>query len=1242
MNWTALSHVASPPAIERFVVVGVADRAKSITALRATDAHVETYSDLASLSESSTAVEQESQVVLLVCPAEESAEGIIGADGTLGAEKVVGGEDTDFDREMTGDEGTAASRVESVHRVVRDILKSLQEWLEQERPAGSRCVIVTTGAVMTGADDAVAGMASSAIWGLVRSAQAENPGRLMLVDLDRREEAWQELPAALAAALESEESQIAIRDGAVLVPRLAKAATQSSILSGGEEVFEREGTTLITGGTGAMGTLVAKHLVSEHGVRSLVLASRSGLDAPGALQLRDELVDLGAHVQVTACDVADRKQVEKLIASVPAEYPLRSVVHAAGVIEDGVIGSLTPDAVDRVLASKVDAALHLHELTSHMDLSTFVLFSSLAGTFGGPGQGNYAAANASLDALAMRRHACGLPAVSIAWGLWSADAGMGATLAEGDIARIGRGGMQALSTEQGLKLFDAACMTQRAFVGAAHFDSSALRSQARTGALPALLRGLVRMPTGGASHGGDRAFARRLAQASPQGQQAIVLSLVRGEVANVLGHRSPEKIPLERVFQELGFDSLAAVELRNALESAIGLRLPSTVVFDYPSISQLSAYLSTRLLDGQSKTVAKVIASTRSDEPIAIVGMACRYPGGVDSPEALWKMVLEEVDAISAFPNDRGWDLDALYDPDPDRHGTTYVREGGFIEDAADFDAEFFGISPREALAMDPQQRLLLESCWESLEYAGVDPLALKGTQAGVFTGVMHHDYALRDLGVVPGDLEAYLATGTAGSVVSGRVAYTLGVEGPAVTVDTACSSSLVALHMACGSLRDGECSLALAGGVTVLATPALFIGFSRQRGLALDARCKSYANAANGTSWSEGVGMLALERVSDARRLGHRVLAVVRGSAVNQDGASNGLTAPNGPSQERVIRQALANAGLTADEIDAVEGHGTGTPLGDPIEINAVGATYGTDRLSAQPVRLGSIKSNIGHAQAAAGVAGVIKMVMAMRHGILPATLHIDEPSKQVDWEQSSVSLLTESMPWSVTSGLRRAAVSSFGVSGTNAHAILEEAPFEQSVASGPASSQAAGGGAIAEEHAVESAREEDHGPAVASVDTVEKQRKGVLGPDVLPWVFSSRSRQALRDQAERLRSFAADDDAPRAIDVGLSLLARPVFEHRGIAVGSDRDELLAGLDALCEKGPAAASLSGLAASSVGAKVAFAFPGQGSQWAGMAVELLSCSEVFANRLFECSEVLAAFVDWRLEAVLRAEPGAPS
>ncbi|WP_026411151.1 type I polyketide synthase [Actinomadura oligospora] len=583
-------------------------------------------------------------------------------------------------------------------------------------------------------------------------------------------------------------------------------------------------------------------------------------------------------------------------------------------------------------------------------------------------------------------------------------------------------------------------------------------------------------------------------------------------------------------------------------------------------------------------------AESAAREPVAIVGMACRLPGGVSTPEDLWEVVTEGRDAVTGPPGDRGWDLDGLYHPDPEHPGTSYVREGGFVHDAGEFDAAFFGIGPAEALGMAPQQRLALELSWEAVERAGVDPRSLRSAPVGMFLGCDGFDYCLSATDVPPGS-EGYFTIGNSASVTSGRVSYALGLEGPALTIATACSSSLVAVHLACGSLRRGESTLALAGGAHVMASPAPLIGFSEMRALAPDGRSKPFSAKADGMTLAEGAGVLLLERLSDARRNGHRVLAVIRGSAVNQDGASNGLTAPNGPSQERVIRAALADARLPASEVDAVEAHGTGTPLGDPIEAGALLATYGSDRPEGRPLWLGSVKSNIGHTQMSAGVAGVIKMVMAMRHGVLPATLHIDEPSGYVDWDTGGLRLLTEARPWSRTGRLRRAGVSSFGFSGTNAHLILEEAPEEEPDATPP-------------------------------------------HDGVLPWVLSARSAAALRAQAGRLRDVVADGSGPSAVEVGWSLLkTRTLFEHRAVVVGEDR---AAALTALAEGMPHPSLAIGVTGSA-GPGPVLVFPGQGSQWPGMGAALLDESPVFAARMAECEQALAPHVDWSLRDVIRGD-----
>ncbi|MFJ5223096.1 alpha/beta fold hydrolase [Streptomyces sp. NPDC088400] len=593
-------------------------------------------------------------------------------------------------------------------------------------------------------------------------------------------------------------------------------------------------------------------------------------------------------------------------------------------------------------------------------------------------------------------------------------------------------------------------------------------------------------------------------------------------------------------------------------------------------------------------------------EPIAVVGMACRFPGGVNSPEDLWRLVDDRVDAITPFPEDRGWDIDGIYDPDPAHLGHTYVKEGGFITDAADFDADFFGISPREAVSMDPQQRLLLQTSWEAMERAGVDPLSLRGSRTGVFVGAASAGYANPGGRDIPAELAGYMLTGNTLSVMSGRVSYTFGLEGPSVTVDTACSSSLVALHQACHALREQECTLALAAGASVTATPFMYVEFSRQGGASPDGRCRAFGEGANGTGWSEGVGVVMLERLSDARRNGHQVLALVRGSAINQDGASSRLTAPNGPSQQRVIRQALKASGLSASDVDVVEAHGTGTRLGDPIEAQALLATYGVDRPADRPLWLGSLKSNIGHTQTAAGIAGVIKMVTAMNAGAMPATLHAEQQTSRVDWSPGGVKLLTEKREWPDAERPRRAAVSAFGISGTNAHVVLEQSPASDTPSPTP------GTGAF-----------------------------GQL--PVVPVVVSGRSAAAMRGQAARLARFVTERPELRPVDVGLSAVtSRALFDHRAVVLAPDRETLIEALTALAEDTPHPGVVTGVLTRTVAdSGVAWVFPGQGSQWAGMALRLLESSPVFAEAMAECDTALSELVDWSLPAVLRGETGAP-
>ncbi|MFF9505228.1 beta-ketoacyl synthase N-terminal-like domain-containing protein, partial [Streptomyces sp. NPDC014656] len=1080
-------------------------------------------------------------------------------------------------------DATGAALADAAAAAAARTAEAVGAWLADERSADARLVVVTRSAVAAGDDGLPPDPVSGAVRGLVRSLQHAHPGRIGLLDLGAPGDSLQAVPLALGC----DEPELALRGGRILAPRLVRALPPAAPVP----VWETGGSVLVTGSADGRSAALARHLVTEHHVRHLLLAGPAGTWSE---ETADGLRALGAEVTPAPCDLTDRHALAGLLAAIPPAHPLTGVVHD--------VAATGPEADVR---ARTAAAVHLDELTRAHSLSAFVLLTPAEAVLGGP-DGADCAAGAFAHALAARRQAEGGAAQAVARGPWEGDGSPAPT------------GVLPLPAAEGLTLLDLAPRVPAPLVVAVRPDRGALRgprerrtvsavlrgfapaAERRPAALPALLpdagRPAARPETGASA---ADALVAGLTEAEAI---AALTELVRGHVAAVLEHGSAAGVDTARSFKDLGFDSLMTVELRNLLVAGTGLALPTTLVYDHPTPDAVVRHLWRRTGGGRADDAQDPAAPSgppagspsgdEDDDPIAIVAMSCRFPGGVDTPEQLWRAVADGADLVGAFPTDRGWDLEGLYDPEGNAPGKHYVREGGFL-DATGFDADFFGVNPREALAMDPQQRLFLEASWEVFERAGIDPKSLAGSRTGVFVGTTFQDYGPRlDEGTQA--TEGYLMTGSTPSVASGRIAYTFGLEGPAITVDTACSASLVALHMACRSIRTGECTMAVAGGVTVMSTPGIFVELTRQRALSADGRCKSFSDTADGTGWSEGVGVLLVERLSEARRRGHRVLALVRGSAINQDGASNGLTAPNGVQQQQVIMRTLADAGLSTADVDAVEAHGTGTRLGDPIEAGALLATYGQDRPADRPLWLGSVKSNIGHTQSAAGVAGVIKMVQAMRHGVLPRTLHVEAPSTHVDWSAGAVELLTEQRPWPETGRPRRAGVSSFGISGTNAHVILEQAP-----------------------EAEESTEDETAAGREASA---------------LPLVLSAKTGPALRELAARMAAAVEDGLAPE--DAGRALtVARAVFDHRAVAVGHDRLELASALRAVAEDRSAPGAVAGTA-EPLGRRV-FVFPGQGSQWAGMAVELLDADAGFAGHFREVASAVERCVEWRVEDVLR-------
>jgi acyl transferase domain-containing protein/acyl carrier protein len=1030
---------------------------------------------------------------------------------------------------------------------------------------------------------------TSPVWGFGRALMQEHPELgCTLIDVGPGDEATDALSREVLAR--DDETQVAWRAGLRFVARLTRVEPGAMAR---EAPITKEGTVLVTGGLGALGLHVARWLARQ-GVRHLVLAGRRGLDTRGAAEAVAELEGLGSQVTVAAVDVADRNALEAVLGRIPAAVPLRGVVHAAVVLEDGVLAEQDAERFARVLSPKVAGAWNLHELTRGQALDFFVLFSSASGLLGAAGQANYAAANTFLDVLAAERRAADLVAQSIAWGAWS-EVGLAAALDATLRSRLGRQGIGWLSPAEGIVLLERALSRPAANLGAMALDFEALR-RAFGASVPPLWRVLIPAKVGRAAAAARGAWAAKLAALSAARRAEEVREAVRADVARVLGLGAAASAPLNRPFSELGLDSLMAIELRNAIGQRVGKTLSATLAFDHPTVDALTRWLLDEVLTSvEPAPIAPRAKLAATDEPIAIVGAGCRYPGGVTDLESFWRLLDDGVDAISEVPPSR-WDADALYDPDPDAIGKITTRRGGFVGDIDRFDASFFNIPAREAATLDPQQRLLLETSWEALGRAGITTERLMGSETGVFVGLMSLDY--HELaGHRFEAFDGYVSTGTGGSLASGRISYVMGLKGPSLTVDTACSSSLVTVHLACQALRQGECSLALAGGVTLMLTPGVFLDFSRLRGMSPDGRCKSFSAAADGAGWAEGCGMVVLKRLSDAQRDGDPILAVIRGSAVNQDGRSNGLTAPNGPSQEALIRRALAQAGMAAAQVSYVECHGTGTWLGDPIEGQALGAVMAEGRSPDQPLLIGSVKSNIGHTQAAAGVAGLLKVVLALQHERIPRTLHADEPTPHVRWTELSMKVASEAVGWPKTGEPRRAGVSSFGLSGTNAHVVLEEAP-----AAAPGRPMPA-----------------------RSAELV---------------VLSARSEAALSAQVAQLSVHvsAHPEQGLGALAFSLATTRSPM-EHRWAVATSSREGLVAALESAA-KGQIPEGVSRGSPSRDGQKVVFVFPGQGSQWVGMGRKLLVEEPVFRRAMEACDRAILAEAGFSPLAELGAEESA--
>ncbi|QRN93952.1 SDR family NAD(P)-dependent oxidoreductase [Archangium violaceum] len=1065
--------------------------------------------------------------------------------------------------------------------------------LESAPEPGGRLWIVTRGAQPVGKGSEKVEPAQAPLWGLGRVAALEHPERWGgLIDLGLEHDAerlWEELSAVKG------EDQVALRGMERYVARLVRREAQESR----PMRVEPAGTYLVTGGQGALGLQVARWLVGR-GARHLVLTARSAfperarwdelVSQGGELAARiasvRELESAGATVLLAQADVARRDEMVALLERMRSSMPaLRGVIHAAGVSTNARLQELDVEKLDRVLAPKVEGAWNLHELTRGDALDFFVLFSSISSVWGSTGSGHYAAGNAFLDALVAHRREQGLVASVINWGPWS-----GAGMASPETRRwLEDVGVDALAPEAGVEWMERllAAGVPQGVVAAVRWERFKPVFEARSGR-----RFLERIsdeaPKPKAEAGTEApASAPWREAATPAARREALQAMVRERVARVLGLDAEQPLPPERGFAELGMDSIMAVELKGRLQDTLGLKLPATLAFNFPNLQSLTEHLSSLVEAGLPRTpTAEPRRRRQSDEPIAIVGLACRFPGGADTPEAFWELLREGTDATVEVPGDR-WDADAWYDADPEVPGKMYVRRGGFLRDVASFEPRFFGISPREAESMDPQQRLLLEVAWEALENAGQDPHALRNSRTGVFVGISASEYSRLMLGGDPTELDAYLSSGTALNVAAGRLSYTLGLQGPSMAVDTACSSALVSVHLACQSLRSGESSMALAAGVNLVFSPEVTLSACKARMLATDGRCKTFDASANGFARGEGCGVLVLERLSEARAKGHTVLALIRGSAVNQDGPSSGLTVPNGLAQQAVIQQALRAAGVSPPEVSYLEAHGTGTSLGDPIEAEAMWSVFKQGRKGGESLWMGSVKTNIGHLESAAGIAGVAKVVLAMRNRQLPAHLHLKEPNPHIDWKGMGVAVPVELTAWEPTQGRRIAGVSSFGFSGTNAHVVLEEAP------------------------------------------PMPEQKQEVERPEHV-LVLSARSAEALR---------ALSGNYARVLEGGESLgdvcftaaVGRAALEHRLAVVGGSGALLRERLEAVAAGREVAGVIRG---SPVGAapKVAFVFGGE--LWTGLGRELDETQPVFREALGKCEEALKEVLEKPLRQVL--------